>query len=167
MGLWHLLSSPLDCDTYEDGSVVLGCGLKLSTRWDMGLLGGTGQDHLQPVFRLENQHELQRDIQMPANCAELWGAQDRPSCETRSAVTSVRDGHIARVMGHTEERCFSFGRFWKSLKCEPRQHICKEKVLGTIWVSQNFGWSMVSGNHQGGTNSMIQVDRDSDMLPTC
>ena len=53
------------------------------------------------------------------------------------------------------------------LKHEPRQAICMERPLKTAWASPRVGRGGASGNHQGGGNSVSQVDEASDMAPTC
>ena len=42
-----------------------------------------------------------------------------------------------------------------------------EKTLETAWVGPQIGWSRLSGNHQGGADSVSQADGDSDMVPAC
>ena len=42
-----------------------------------------------------------------------------------------------------------------------------EKPLDTVLVGPKVGWGRASGNHQGGENSVSQVDGVSDMAPTC
>ena len=42
-----------------------------------------------------------------------------------------------------------------------------EKPLETAWVGQKIGWGRASGNHQGGANSVSQVDGVSDVVPAC
>ena len=47
------------------------------------------------------------------------------------------------------------------------QGICKEKSLEMAWVVLKLWWSGVSGNHQGGANSIGQAYGDSDIAPVC
>ena len=42
-----------------------------------------------------------------------------------------------------------------------------EKTLEMAWVGLQVAWVRVPGNHQGGMNSVNQVNEDSDMAPTC
>ena len=42
-----------------------------------------------------------------------------------------------------------------------------EKPLGAPWVGVKFGWSRATGNHQGGTNRVSQVDGVSNLVPAC
>ena len=51
------------------------------------------------------------------------------------------------------------------MKHEPRQAICMEKSLEVAWVGPQVESGGVSGNHQGGANSVSQVDGDSDIAP--
>ena len=37
----------------------------------------------------------------------------------------------------------------------------------TVWVGLQVGWDWVSGNYQGGENSVSQLDGDSGMVPAC
>ena len=42
-----------------------------------------------------------------------------------------------------------------------------EKPLDTVLVGPKVGWGRASGNHQGGENSVSQVDGVSDMALAC
>ena len=53
------------------------------------------------------------------------------------------------------------------MKHEPRQAIYIEKPQLTAWVGWYVGWDRISGDLQGGTNSVSQVDGVSDMAPAC
>ena len=53
------------------------------------------------------------------------------------------------------------------MKHEPRPTIHMEKSLLTVWVGPQFAWDRVSGDLQGETNSVSQVDGVSDRAPTC
>ena len=35
------------------------------------------------------------------------------------------------------------------------------------WMGSHIGWDRVSRNHQGGANSVRQIDGDLDMVPAC
>ena len=60
-----------------------------------------------------------------------------------------------------------FERFQESPKYEAREAICVEKPLETAWMGLKVGWGGLSGNHQGGANSVSQVGRGSAMLLAC
>ena len=53
------------------------------------------------------------------------------------------------------------------MNLELRKAICMEKPLEMAWSGLQVGGGGVSGNHQGGANSVGQADGDSDMLPSC
>ena len=53
------------------------------------------------------------------------------------------------------------------MKHEPRQGVSMEKPLETAWVGSQIGWGGISGYHHDWVNNVSQVDRDSDMVPTC
>lgn len=55
----------------------------------------------------------------------------------------------------------------ENLKHDPRQAICMENPLGTALVSLKVGCGGVSGNHQGGANSVSQDGGDSAIAPAC
>ena len=40
-----------------------------------------------------------------------------------------------------------------------------EKLLEMVWMGPQVEWGRVSGNHQGGANSVSQVDGVSNMVP--
>ena len=62
--------------------------------------------------------------------------------------------------------------------CEALRDFCKiwsmnqdrpfvwKKPQGATWAGPEFGWVKASENHQGSTNSVCQVDGDSDMAAT-
>ena len=39
--------------------------------------------------------------------------------------------------------------------------------MGKVWVNLKVGWGRASGNHQGGANSVSQLDGDADVVPAC
>ena len=72
-----------------------------------------------------------------------------------------------RGVGSAEARCHLFEGIYENLKHGPKQAICMEKTLETSWVDQKVGWGNASGNHQGGANSVSQVDGVSNLAPPC
>lgn len=110
---------------------------------------------------------------MDATCSWLRGAWERLSCVPKLAISSAELGVAQQEYRASQGQMLlvwilrTFEAFWESLQYELKRAICIKKLLEVACMGLQVGWSGALRNHQDRGNNVSQVDRDSDLVPTC
>ena len=113
------------------------------------------------------QHKLQNNLQLESTCAGLGGARQGQAVNQGQLLLVPGLGQLSERHGAHWSHMLLVWHNSENLKHGLRQAIHTEKPLETAQVVLKFGWGKAWGNHQGGTNSVSQVDGVTDIVPSC